>query len=279
MIVDRFAAMGTQVVAHGDTEAALDEVREWFERVEDCCSRFRPDSELNRANTLAGQGYRPSRLFGEVLQAAEAVRSITGGLVDAGLGSRVVAWGYDRTFDLVEDRADAPAEGSPPNWHFDGELLHLAPGTELDLGGIAKGWAADWAVEQGLAAMVSAGGDLRSADASLVVDVVDAAGRPLAPVSVGIGGLATSSTARRNWKVAGQTVGHLIDPRTGEPAESPIVSAAVSAATALEAETGAKAVLLHGAGGLAWADRQPWVRRAVVEWHDGSVYAAGSEAA
>jgi thiamine biosynthesis lipoprotein ApbE len=57
------------------------------------------------------------------------------------------------------------------------------------------------------------------------------------------------------------------------PADSPVVSASVVASTAVEAEAGAKAVLFHGVDGLAWADRQPWIRRAIVIWHDGCVYA------
>ena len=57
------------------------------------------------------------------------------------------------------------------------------------------------------------------------------------------------------------------------PAASPIFSATVTAATAVEAEAGAKAVLLHGESGLAWAEQQDWIDAALVVWHDGNVYA------
>ena len=104
---------------------------------------------------------------------------------------------------------------------------------------------------------------------------MSSAGIVLAEVGVGVGALATSSTARRAWTVAGHRVSHLIDPRTGDPVQSPVVSATVTAATALEAEAGAKAVLLMGTEGLAWADGQSWIRSALVEWHDGSAFATG----
>ncbi|MBU1493168.1 MAG: FAD:protein FMN transferase [Actinobacteria bacterium] len=279
MIVDRFGAMGTQVEVHGTDHAALDEVQAWFALVEACCSRFRPESELSRANARSGQAVEMSPLLAEIMAAADDLRSRTGGLVDAGIGERLIAWGYDRTFAEVADRASIPAPGGGDGWEVDGPLLRLAEGTRLDLGGIAKGWACDRAVEMGLATMVSAGGDLRSSDPTLAVDVRGASGETLAEIAVGMGGLATSSTARRRWTAGHRRVSHLIDPRTGAPVVSPVVGATVTAATALEAEAGAKAVLLLGEEGLAWADRRPWIRSALVEWHDGSVFATAEAAA
>ena len=70
----------------------------------------------------------------------------------------------------------------------------------------------------------------------------------------------------------GREAHHIIDPRTMRPAITPVVSASVITETAAEAEAGAKAVLILGADGLKWADSQPWIRQAVVVWHDGSVY-------
>jgi thiamine biosynthesis lipoprotein len=143
----------------------------------------------------------------------------------------------------------------------------------LDLGGIAKGWACDRAVDGGLARVVSAGGDLRSADPATVTTVMDHHDGISARVRVGIGALATSSIARRRWRVGEREVSHLVDPRTMEPVETPILSATVVAGTAVEAEIGAKSVLIKGAEGLAWADRTEWIRSALVLWHDGSVFA------
>jgi thiamine biosynthesis lipoprotein len=203
------------------------------------------------------------------------VRSLTGGLVDAGVGRAVRAWGYDRTFAEVGDRDAAPAslpEG-PARWEIDGEVLRRPPGTLLDLGGVAKGWACDRAVEAGLAAVVSAGGDVRSADERTRVEVLGIAGEVAARLHLGAGALATSSTLRRRWQAGGRAAHHLIDPRTMAPAVSPVVSATAVAGTAVEAEAGAKAILLLGEDGLAWADRQPWLHGALVVWHDGSVFA------
>jgi thiamine biosynthesis lipoprotein ApbE len=65
-----------------------------------------------------------------------------------------------------------------------------------------------------------------------------------------------------------------------EPVTTPILSATVVADSAADAEGGAKAVLLHGVDGLAWAEDTGWIESAVVVWHDGSVYATpGTEVA
>jgi thiamine biosynthesis lipoprotein ApbE len=57
------------------------------------------------------------------------------------------------------------------------------------------------------------------------------------------------------------------------PVETLVLSATVVARTAVEAEIGAKAVLIKGVDGLAWADKTEWIRSALVLWHDGSVFA------
>ncbi len=269
-----FAAMGTTVVVH---TADLDRVRSVFGECESTFSRFLPDSELSRLNRLATtdgvDGLAVSEMMADVLDAAVVARERTEGLVDIAVGSAVEAWGYDVTFSEVRPRSTSPGAVPPGDWHFESGRLWLAPGTRLDLGGIAKGWTVDHVVESGLATFASAGGDLRSEDPGLLVEVEDAPGSTVAEVAVGVGALATSSTVRRRWRVADRDAHHVIDPTTGRPVVSPIRTATVVAQSAVDAEVGAKAVLLNGVEGLAWADRQPWIVRALAVWHDGSVYA------
>lgn len=267
-----FAAMGTEVEVWG-AGARKDPVVDWFEQVESVASRFRPESELsviNRREATATMTLSP--LLAEVIGVADRARRISEGLVDIGVGAALKAWGYDRTFADVSDLEDTPGQIGDGDWHIEGRVLRRSPGVEIDLGGIAKGWTCDRAVETGLATVVSAGGDLRSADPHTIASVADAAGEVVLKIHVGQGALATSSVGKRRWNVAGSEVSHIVDPRTMRPVRSPVVSATVLATTAVDAETGAKAVLLLGEDGLAWASRQPWIAAAVVIWHDGSVY-------
>ena len=271
MIAASFRAMGTTVQVSVHREADIAAAQALFEDIEDRCSRLRPASELSRANDSQATTLALSEPLSELLNAAHELKDRTDGLVDAGLGAVVSAWGYDRSFEHIGDvslAALAPA----PAWSISGRTLLRSTGTRFDLGGIAKGWACDRAVDDGKALIVNAGGDVRSASTEAVIDVMDPWGHCVARIPLGVGALATSSTARRRWRTPGGEAHHLIDPRTLAPSLSPIVSATVITDTAVEAEAGAKAMLLHGVDGLAWASAQPWIRGALAVWSNGSVY-------
>lgn len=268
----RFAAMGTEIEAWGAGRRDQ-ELVDWFELVESIASRFRPDSELtfinrNRVSTVTSL----SPILADVIAAADRARRLTGGLVDAGVGRAVKAWGYDRTFADVFDLGEGPGPVAPGDWEVEGRVLTRSPRTEIDLGGVAKGWTCDRAVETGLATVVSAGGDLRSSDPDTTASITGEDEEVILRIHVGTGALATSSVGKRRWRVAGRQVSHIVDPRTMSPVVTPVVSATVLADTAVDAEAGAKAVLLMGEDGLAWASRQAWISAAVVLWHDGSVF-------
>jgi thiamine biosynthesis lipoprotein len=273
MIYLTFRAMGTGVETWCRDQDAASELRARFEEVESVCSRFRPDSELSRINAAGAGGLIVSELLAEVMTAASRARDLTDGLVDVGVGSGVIDWGYDDSFELVTRLDRTPAPGTPPEWSLHGRSLWRSANTRIDLGGIAKGWTSDRVVEQGLATVASAGGDIRSVDPDTVVSVLDPWGEVAARIRLGAGALATSSITRRRWMVGAREVCHVIDPRTMEPVLTPVLSATVVARSAADAEAAAKAVLIRGEDGLAWASEQSWIDAALVVWHDGTVYA------
>jgi thiamine biosynthesis lipoprotein len=269
----RFRSMGTTIDVVAD-RSGLVATQRLFDDLEHQFSRFLPDSELTAINRDPSDEVELSARMASVIRLAAEFRYRTGGLVDPAVGAQVSAWGYDRSFSEIADRAIEPPEVDPVRrWSIEGDTLLRQPGTRFDLGGIVKGWAADLAVETGMATVVSAGGDVRSSDPDTRVEIEDPAVATPTVVELGSGGLATSSVARRRWRVGGDEAHHLIDPRTGSPAISPIVSATARCATAVEAEAAAKAVILLGRGGLSWADDQEWIASALVSWHDGSVFA------
>ncbi len=270
-----FRAMGTTVDVTASSDALISDTQQLFDLVESVCSRFLPTSELSRVNAAREGSVSLSPFMARLMHAAQQVRDLTGGLVDVGVGDAVRAWGYDRTIEEVHNRTsfETPALVFRSGWSVDGDMLRRDPETRMDLGGIAKGWTCDLAVEEGLASVVSAGGDVRSGVDDGRVEIIDPWGDTAATVHIGAGALATSSVARRRWRVGGREVNHLIDPRTMQPSDGPILQASAITSTALEAEAAAKAILLLGADGLAWADRQPWIRGALVVWNNGNVYA------
>lgn len=273
MIRDTFAAMGTSIEVIAPTFTGFEATRALFNELESRFSRFLPTSELSLINSSSQHTVALSEPMGEILAEAARLRRLTSGCVDPAVGSAVRSWGYDGSFEQVDDLSVVPERTERHFWEIDGRYLNRAPGTELDLGGLAKGWTADRAVEEGMALLVSAGGDIRSAISDAEVEIGDSLLSAPVAVRLGTASLATSSVTRRRWRVGESEVHHIIDPATMAPARSPILSASAVCDTAVEAEAAAKAVLLQGEDGLAWADRQDWIRRTMVTWHDGSVYA------
>ncbi len=146
--------------------------------------------------------------------------------------------------------------------------LTLAAGTRLDLGGIAKGWTVQRAAQHlsGYGpCLVDAGGDMLAIGAPPgesgwsigVADPFDPR-RDVAQLKVRDAALATSGADRRRWLRHGALQHHLIDPRTGLPSDSDLISVTIIAPTAVEAEVYAKATLLLGASeGLAYVEARP----------------------
>jgi len=172
--------------------------------------------------------------------------------------------------------------------------VKLPRGVRLDFGGIGKGWAADEAAKL-LAkygpALVDAGGDIAVSGAAspepagqrtdwpVGVDApsTSALSDPAAPgdllelLAVSSGGVATSGVDYRRWQQGGQWRHHIIDPRTGAPAQTDVLTVTVIAPTSCIAEIAAKAVLLQGSkDGLAWLDNRPTLAGLLVR-EDGSV--------
>lgn len=273
MIRSTFESMGTQVEVIARDLGRLHATSRLFADLESRLSRFLPSSELSAINRSGATRIELSPLLREVMGVADQMRHATGGLVDPAVGSAVVAWGYDKTLSAIHHLTSPPAAPLPGAWTLHGSSLHREPHVEFDLGGIAKGWAADLAIERDLADLVSVGGDVRSALPETRVEVEDPRGGDAIEVTLGAGGLATSSVAKRRWRVGDDVAHHIIDPVSMAPARTPIISSSVVCSTGAEAEAAAKAVLILGAEGLRWAASQSWIGAALAFWHDGSVYA------
>jgi thiamine biosynthesis lipoprotein len=288
-----FRAMNTDVLAVlviGPSEidaasTALAEVEARFHNTEAALSRFRPDSELSRLNRAAGAGapVPVSPLLFAVLSAALDAARETDGLFDPTVLSALISAGYDRSFELLPSDRAAEAEHRKPlrcSWRdvtldADRRTVVLAPGVGIDLGGIAKGWTVDRAADllrPFWSFAVDAGGDLvaggRQADGSpWTIGVQDPyqPERDLLELRLNGRGVATSSSRRRRWQVGGAERHHLIDPRTGESAETNVAAASVLAPSVMRAEVLAKVALLLGADrGLAFLAEQPCVEGLLV---------------
>jgi FAD:protein FMN transferase len=297
------AALGTtaRVVAWpwSALRSAIGAVDRELERLDLAASRFRPDSELSRIHQRDDGPVEVSAALAEAVGAALAAARRTGGLVDPTVGGAMIALGYDGDFaELGARRWDGLAveRATVPGWQqvsLHGMRLHIPRGVRLDLGATAKGLGADWAAaaaqrlgEAG-GVLVSLGGDMAAAGESpeggwpvLVADdhlQADRASSPSSPtqlVRLTGGALATSSVLCRRWVRSGQLLHHIVDPRTGLPADGPWRTASVAAATCADANAASTAAIISGDGAPGWLATQGLAARLV--GHDGSVAMVGN---
>jgi thiamine biosynthesis lipoprotein len=273
--VNRFSAMGCEVVVEGATADELARVRALFEERDAIFSRFQAGSELNAVNT--GRGARlVSPLFSRMVEAALRAREQTGGLVDPTLGAALEAAGYDRDFEALGP-GDEPlaAAGSAGRVELYGRVLVPGRGVKLDLNGVVKAAAVDDALRLlSGPGFVSAGGDLATRGE---VDVALPGG---GAVRLRSGGLATSGRTKRRWTRAGEEQHHLIDPATGRPSTSPWEEVTVCGATCLAADVAAKAAFLLGEEGPDWLDERGLPGRFLAQGraHENASWRAGVKA-
>jgi thiamine biosynthesis lipoprotein len=140
-------------------------------------------------------------------------------------------------------------------------VLRLAPGMEIDLGGIGKEYAIDraWGLlreaSEGAAFLVNFGGDLRASGPrtdgeawTVGIENPTAGERAIRILSLTDGALATSGDARRFLLRDGVRYPHILDPRTCRPVCDAPRSVTIAAATCTEAGLLATLAMLHGAG-------------------------------
>ena len=262
MAVDaRFCAMGTSVhvIVHGDA-ALLARARARIDLLEQRWSRFLPNSEVSTLNRLAGRPVIVSDDTVELVAAAVDGWRVTSGRFDPTVLGDVLRAGYDTSYRIVAERGgrgSSTLQRGCDAIRFDRDvrIVELPAGVGFDPGGLGKGLAADLVADELLAAgaigaCVNIGGDVRvEGDApdrgSWVVAIEDpTTDREVAAVALDAGGVATSTTAKRTWRAGHATMHHIIDPTTGSPAVSSIVSASALARTATGAEVMAKAAML-----------------------------------
>ena len=270
-----FGALGsTAVVGTADgrrLDAARRAVEEIVRAVDEACSRFREDSEVERLNRSAGEAVPVSPLLLDAIAAALRAAELTDGDVDPTVGEALIALGYDRDFaELAGTPARAVRIAAVPGWRTieidrPASTVRLARGVRIDLGATAKALAADRAAAAasraaGCGVLVSLGGDMAFAgpppEAGWRVRVTDDhrsdTSAPGQWIALSGGGLATSSTAVRRWATAEGSAHHLIDPATGRSADSLWRTVSVTAATCLDANIASTAAIIRGESAVSW---------------------------
>lgn len=275
-------AMATrfEIVLHGPTESRLraagEEALNEIERLEAQLSFYRPTSEISRLNALAAESrVRVEPELFRLLQHALQLARETRGAFDITVAPLMRAWGFTKGTGQVPDpKALAEAKACTGWRHVELDdreftVRFARPGVMLDLGAIGKGYALGRAAEilredgitnallHGGTSTACALGSPPDADAWKV-----AIERPHAPVSPAIPSpenilatvelhdesLSVSAVWGKCFTVDARLFGHVIDPRTGEPAQGAML-AAVALPSATETDALSTALLTVGMEG------------------------------
>lgn len=225
-------------------------------RLDSSVSLYMPGSLICRFNQSA-QGMTIDEPFRILISKALEINQATGGAVDVTVKSLVDAWGFG-----VKKPAVPPGNGrikrilrnvGPGKIWLEGDFLHKKQAdVQIDLNGIAQGYSADL-----LAALfeqyqvnnyvVEIGGELRikgckpdKTPFKIGIEAID--GDDEAPAALrkiiapGDGAVTTSGNYRKHLEAKGKKISHIIDPKTGYPADNEMISVTVWAKYGITAD-------------------------------------------
>ena len=248
-------------------------------------SDYRADSELNQLPRQAGRPVKVSPDLYTILAASQRLAEETDGAFDITLGPAIRLWREARRDHRLPDPAALREAAS----HIGYRKLHLDavhgtvtlddPGMRLDLGAIAKGYAADAALavlaDLGIRrALVAASGDLAFGDPPpgqrgwrIGLD------SPAAVLTLAHAAVSTSGDAEQHVEIEGRRYSHIIDPATLMGLTRPI-TVTVRARRGIDADSLATALsVLGGERGLALIEGHRGVAARIVT--DRAIESAG----
>jgi thiamine biosynthesis lipoprotein len=233
---------------------ALDEV----DAIEDALSWFRQTSEVSRVNREAGAGgVAVSPGLFALLSLCRELSTATGGAFDPASTALSRCWGFlERRPRLPADEEieTARAASGMDKVELDGmgrEVRFASPGVELSFGAVGKGWsldrvAASLRVRRVTRALLTAGGSSHRGWGGESWELaLRPGGEELGLLRLREAALGTSGAGEQSYEVAGRRFGHVLDPRTGRPAEG-VLSASVVASEAAVADALSTAFLVGG---------------------------------
>lgn len=288
---ETFRALGTDVrliVTGHDARRAVARARGHVLAYHRRLSRFLPDSEICRLNADPRPVVPASALLRSAVRAGLWAARHSHGLVDPCLLDDLEAAGYAQSYEPgpAPSRRRLPphAAAADPRlrWtrvRIDDEerTIERPPGLRLDLGGSGKGHAADLIAERFAGFghwVVDCGGDVRVGGRHAIEVAHPLREGAAARITVRDGAIATSSVVSRSWTTRdGKPAHHLLDPRTGRPVWTGLLTVSALAPNTLEAETLAKTALLSGA---CRAREILGPRGGVLVHEDGSVETVGA---
>ena len=239
----RFSAMGSPcaigyvAASHEESGSFESDAVRWIKSFETRYSRYSPTSLISRINERAGLEWVEIDPETEAVFALvdEAYR-ITEGIFDPTALPLLRVWDYREVHDAIPDKYDIDKARELMGWsrleRRNGGVRLPEKGMGIDVGGICKEYAVDRIVEMALRRNISRiivdfGQDIRvHGDAPgrgswrIGMENPFKPGTCWAALAIADGAVASSGSYYRNFTLGGKVFGHMVDPRTGYPAES-----------------------------------------------------------
>jgi len=271
-LVEHGDAMGStySVVLYGQERAAMDAAIDAafaeVARLDALLSNYRAESEWSEVNRRAADGpVRVSPELFQLLSKCMATSRASEGAFDIAVGPLMKLWGFYKGSGRLPSRAEVDSVLPKVGYRhvaLDAESQTVrfdCAGVELDPGGIGKGYAVDCMVEvlrrRGFRTAFAAASDSTMVGMGAPpeeprgwrVGIKDPRNRrrTLDEVFLKDASLSTSGSTEKFFRAEGRVYSHIMDPRTGSPAEAS-GSVAVVAPRAIDSEAWAKPYFILG---------------------------------
>lgn len=230
-------------------------------RFEKLFSRTLEGSDIWRVNNARGCPARVDSDTAECIKAALTMNRESYGAFDIRVGAVTRYWDFHEGAERVPTGTEiTEALSASGPIEVDGDTITAPDGVMLDLGGIAKGCIADRLLDtlrgEGVSgALLDLGGSVSAEGVSpnggpWRVGIQNAVGNrsePLGVLEASGKSIVTSSASERSFTVNGRRFHHLLDPATGMPADTGLISATVVSEKAVTADAYATAAFVLGA--------------------------------
>ncbi|MCX5707529.1 MAG: FAD:protein FMN transferase [Candidatus Omnitrophica bacterium] len=275
--------MGTFVEVVSPDPRAPEIVFSEIRRIEGMLSKYRPESEISQLNKNGQVKASPEMFY--ILEKSVGFWELSQGVFDVTVGPLMDLWGFTkkefRQPSAEEIREALKIIGSNKIIlnKQDYVVKFMLPGMKVDLGAIAKGFAVDCAVrklkDSGISScLINAGGQ--------IYGLGDKSGRPWkvairSPRGEGVEGyleikdqaVSTSGDYEQYFEKDKRRFSHIMNPHTGYPEDSKIISATVIADDGLTADALSTSIVVMGKDkGLLLAKKFPGVKTRIIERSD-----------
>lgn len=286
-------ALGTQIeIVLGDhaSDEAFEAIFKRLDEIEKMMSATITESDIYQLNRAGGEPFKVHEDTYEVLESALKYYEESGGYFDISMGRITSLWniGSDQPYLPTQEEIDEAlqyVDGSKIKLLGD-NTVQIEEGMMLDVGGIAKGYAADQLLKicddyDVYAAILNLGGDVvvkgDKEGVPFVLGIQDPLGgmrgEPLGSLPASNETLVTSGDYERFFKGPdGEIYHHIFDYQTGYPASNELASVSILAKHAMDADALSTAIYAMGLEkGLAFAEARDDME-AVLITHNREIY-------